>query len=139
MKSNPSSKAGSLAADEALGVFRISLASIFRVIGVGAQRPTPPGERFPSRGDRVWNSALFNPVNHSAQEIELVERELASPAVSHAWNQIQAAPVPHLIHSAVRLAHLLVVIESIHGGKSRVTHAVIEKELSSVGGKAAQV
>jgi hypothetical protein len=63
----------------------------------------------------------------------------AAAAVAHARRKKQAAPIRDVRRAAISRCHALVVVEGVLSGKPWVAHAVIEDQLTSVRGEAAEV
>src|SRR5262252_2417969 len=89
------------AALEVPRIFGIALALVIRILGICAQWPAPPRESFPRSDHVIWSSAFFHPIHRRGQQVEIVQCELATTAVIHAWHEKQAAPVLHSFHPTV--------------------------------------
>src|SRR5215472_9276012 len=117
-----------LLAPKVLRILRVAASRILRMLRISAQRPAPPRKCLAGGDHRIRRNALFHPVHHRVQHVELVERR-TTPAMSHARHEKHPAPFRHLLRAAVGLRQRLVVAKRVERGKPWIAISMKEKYL----------
>src|SRR6185437_8367804 len=129
----------SVGAGEVRGVVRIARPFILRVKRPGAERARAFREGGAGRDHVIGRLALFDPVHHRGQEIEIVERRPA-PAMPHAGHGKKPARLrAHLVHAARGRGHALVIIERVERREPRIAPAVVIENLAAMTEEAGEI
>ena len=105
------------------------------------------------RHDGIGRNAVFGPVDHRCEHVEMVRRSVAT-AVPHVGNQVKLHEVPSLtkhviviivvvkafvperrLPPVVTLRHLVEVLNGVRPRRTRVAQAVVEDQLATVVGE----